>query len=123
MLADLSVLGGAVLSALWFGVHLTLGERDVARPLRQSTALDAVARDTAFLCWHLVSVTLALMAAFFLMGAFLADAYIWAGVLLAAGFAAVGVILPLCISAPYARLPQGWLFVPVVALGLYGALG
>ena len=77
-------------------------------------------RDTAYLCWHMVSVALALMAALFLLGAWVSPHYAVAGTLLAGGFALVGVGLPLAIRQRYAVLPQGWLFVPVVALGLWG---
>jgi hypothetical protein len=116
-------LAAAALSALWTVVHLFMGGAQVAGPLRQSRDLPAMVRDTAYLCWHLVSITLAIMAGLLLaagLGASGAAGLAMAGVALAAGFAAIGILLPLGIGAGYARLPQGWLFVPVAGLGLWG---
>lgn len=113
----------AGLSALWCCVHVLIGEREVARPLRESPSLDPLARDTAFLCWHLVSGTLAVMTALFALGSLVSPHYAIAGILLAATFVAVGILLPRMMSIRYRKLPQGWLFVPVVAFGIWGVSG
>lgn len=116
-------LAASALSGLWAGIHLFVGGSQVAAPLRASRDLPDLARDTAYLCWHLVSVTLLAMAGLFLaagLGAGGATGLAMAGVALAAGFAALGLILPLMIGAGYVQLPQGWLFLPVIGLGLWG---
>lgn len=120
MTAATAFLLCAILSGIWCVVHVFVGERDIARPLRLDRTLDPVVRETAFLCWHMVSVALALMSGFFVAAIFGSSDFAWAGVLLAMGFAITGLILPRTIGAPYARLPQGFLFIPVVALGLWG---
>ena len=54
----------AALSAVWFGVHIILGGREVAGPLRGSD-LDPLVRDVSYLCWHLASWSIAATALFF----------------------------------------------------------
>ena len=110
----------ALVSALWAGVHLFVGGREVARPLR-AAALPHLVSQTAYLCWHFVSITLALMALLFLAAGMGWGAGLGlAATALAFGFALTGLVLPPLLGAPYGRLPQGWLFVPVVALGAWG---
>mgnify|MGYP001804319563 CR=1 FL=1 len=104
----------AALSALWFLVHLFMGGADVSRPLRRSS-LDDDVRDTAWLCWHLVSGTLLLMAGLFGAAA-LGVTEALSATLLAGVFAAVGLWVPPYLGQSYRVLPQGFLFVPVCAL-------
>ncbi|MEM7440376.1 MAG: hypothetical protein AAF393_12310 [Pseudomonadota bacterium] len=109
------------LTALWMGVHLFAGGPQIAAPLRNSTELPSVARDTAYLCWHFVSVTLGLMAAFFGLAAMTGQPGLaMAATLLAAGFTVIGIGLPSAIGQKWRVLPQGWLFLPVTVLGLWG---
>ncbi len=110
----------AALCAVWMAVHLFVGGPQVAGPLRAERGLSEVARETAYLCWHFVSVTLGVMALFFLLAAFGNAGMALAGTLLSGGFLGVGVLLPLLIRKSYGLLPQGWLFLPVVALGTWG---
>lgn len=113
----------AALAWLWAGVHIFVGGRQIARPLRHSTALPDVVRDTQYLCWHLTSASLVLMGGFFAAAVVTGTAaFAIAGTLLAAAFAAVGIALVPGIGQRYDRLPQGWLFVPVTGLGLWGLL-
>lgn len=111
------------ISAVWLVVHLTAGERDVARPFLAVAALDPVVRETQYLCWHFTSVAIGCMALF--LGGAAATGMVGlaiAGVALAAGFAVVGVGLVVARGARHRDVPQGWLFVPVAALGLTGLL-
>lgn len=123
-MTPIAFFAAAGLSALWAGVHLVLGGRQVAGPLRATSdaALDPMARDTAWLCWHFVTGALILMALLFL-GAALGGATGLSATALAATFALAGLILPPLMGQSYRVLPQGWLFVPVAALGLWGMLG
>lgn len=110
----------AFVSVAWFLVHLFVGGKEVARPLLASDT-DPLVLQTLYLCWHLTSVTIAIMAIMFAMAAWLATpAYGVAGLFLAAGFALVGIgVVPLR-GWSYKIVPQGWLFVPVVALAAIG---
>lgn len=109
-------VAAAVLALAWFAIHLVLGGREVARPLRDDRSLPETARAVAWICWHFMSVTLLAMGAPIGVGALAGRSdLVLAGALLAAGFAAAGVILPPLMGWSYRTAPQGWLFLPVAA--------
>ena len=117
------LLTAGILSAVWLMVHLTAGERDVARPLLQSKELDSVVRETQYLCWHFTSLSIACISGFFFWSAMMSNtALAVAGVVLSVGFSVVGIGLVLLRGSKHLELPQGWLFVPVALLGLGGLL-
>lgn len=116
------VLAGA-LSAVWFVVHFFIGGREIARPLMHSAAIDTLVRHTQYLCWHFTSFTIAAIAGFFFWSAYSGvSAFAAAGTVLASGFVLVGVGLVFGLRERHLTLPQGWLFLPVAGLGLYGLL-
>lgn len=120
---QIAFAGAALVSFVWFLVHLFIGGKQVARPLLMSD-LDPVVLQTQYLCWHLTSVTIAIMAILFAMAVWLATpAYGVAGLILAAGFALVGISIVPLRRWSYKTVPQGWLFVPVVALAAFGLWG
>jgi len=94
----------------------------VAGPLLRAPLSDAE-KFTAYYCWRGVSLTRAGLAAAFLWAGVSPEA--WpagaAATALAAGFALLGLGLARLPAGGFRDLPQGWLFVPVAALGL-GAL-
>lgn len=113
-----------MLAAFWLCVHLIAGGRDIAAPLLAAPDLAEDVRETQYLCWHFTSVAIASMAGFFLWAALAADpAYAVAGLVLSGGFAIVGIGLVVARRGKHLVTPQGWLFVPVAALGLAGLLG
>lgn len=116
-------MAAGMLSGVWLAVHLIAGGRDVAKPLLQASELDPVVRETQYLCWHFTSVTIACMAVFFLWSAITGtEALAAAGVILASGFAALGIGLVVLRKGKHLELPQGWLFAPVAAIGIAGLL-
>lgn len=117
---NIAFASAAFVSFAWFLVHIFVGGKQVARPLLASDA-DPLVLQTLYLCWHLTSVTIAVVAILFGMAAWLATpAYGVAALILAAGFALVGIgVVPLR-DWSYKIVPQGWLFVPVVALAALG---
>ncbi|MEQ8657449.1 MAG: hypothetical protein RIC24_09100 [Hyphomicrobiales bacterium] len=113
--------GAALLSFIWFFVHLLIGGKQIARPLLEDTALPQMAQQVLYVCWHFVSATIAVTALLFTLAVLLADsAHAIAGTLLAAGFSLVGIAIGPLRGWRYGTIPQGWLFVPVVAMGLLG---
>jgi len=74
---------------------------------------------TMWMCWHMVTVTLFLMGAFFAMGLIWGVPYVVAGTLLSAGIAGAGIVAAPVLRTSYKVIPQGWLFVPIVLFGLY----
>ena len=109
------------LAALWFVVHLFIGGRQIAHPLLEAQTLNPLVRHTQYLCWHFTTVAIAGMAIFFGIAAMTGTtAFATSATVLAGGFFVVGVGLVVSLSESHARLPQGWLFLPVAALGLVG---
>ena len=120
-MSDLVFAAAGAVAALWFAVHLIIGGRQIARPLVEAQTLEPVVRHTQYLCWHFTTVAIAGMAIFFGIAAMTGTvAYATSATLLAAGFFVVGVGLVVSLGESHARLPQGWLFLPVAALGLAG---
>lgn len=117
------LLAGA-LSLLWLGVHLFVGGKEVAVPLRASADVPAPARDTAYLCWHYTSIAIGAMAVLFGLSTLTGvAAYAEIGTALAAAFAALGIAMVPRIGQTFRVMPQGWLFVPIAALGGWGLWG
>lgn len=110
----------AAIALLWCGVHLFIGGRQVAAPLR-AAPLDPLVRNTQYLCWHFTSLSIAAMALFFALAAFGLPGFGPAGTLLAAGFALTGIGLAQRLGLDHGTYPQGWLFVPCALLGLGAA--
>lgn len=111
------------LAALWLIIHTFVGGRETARPLLQAASLAPVVRHTQYLCWHFTTVAIASMAALFLFAGFTGiAAYATSATLLAAGFFVAGVATAFALGENHARLPQGWLFLPVAGLGVAGHL-
>ena len=122
-MSDILFLVAGGLSAVWLVVHLFVGGPQIAKPLRETQELDSVDPDTLYLCWHFTSVAIACMAGLFFWAALTDNlAFATAGLALATGFAVIGVALVMKIGGNHVELPQGWLFVPVAALGFIGHL-
>lgn len=120
------ILFAGLLSALWTLIHIFAGGPGVARPLLKASDLEKSPKYVAYFCWHLVSISLATMSVLFLWPA------LWGG---STDLAVVGSVMALLFAAwgiglgqfsaanlTFADLPQGWLFVPVAALGFWGSV-
>ncbi|RVT85767.1 hypothetical protein DXV76_08455 [Rhodobacteraceae bacterium CCMM004] len=71
------------------------------------------------MCWHVVTAVMALLPLLLLAAVWLGEpALAAAGTALAGALALAGVIAAPALSVSYRVLPQGFLFVPVAALGL-----
>lgn len=111
---------GAI-AALWLAFHLFVGGKEVVRPLRDAPGLDPVVKDTLYLGWHYVTVAVALLAVLFLFASLTSrHDFAMAGALLAWSLTLVGIVMAPAIGAKFRDLPQGWLFLPVAALGTAG---
>lgn len=109
-------------AGLWLVVHLYLGGKEIAQPLLAST-LKPIPRDVLYMCWHFVSAGIAAMALFFGLAAWLGDtSYAVAGTVLAGAFWIIGVAIAIRQGSSHLATPQGWLFLPIAALGLWGLL-
>ncbi|MGB0506323.1 MAG: hypothetical protein ACPGGK_09010 [Pikeienuella sp.] len=121
---DYWFIAAGVLSAAITAIHIFAGGADVAQPLLATREMDRTVKYTVYYCWHLVSFSLALMAAGFIAsGAFGAsDDLAILMTALAVGFTLWGLILPPRVGQSYKEMPQGWLFLPVAVCGLAGLL-
>ncbi|MEL6959488.1 MAG: hypothetical protein AAGL89_11115 [Pseudomonadota bacterium] len=118
----LALWAAAGLSLLWFFVHLIFGGRDIAAPFRADPRQDHTIMATLWMVWHMVTVTILLMSVFFAAGVLIHPSYAVAGTALAAGYSAVGIGARFVLGTTFKVIPQGWLFVPVAALGLLGVI-
>ncbi len=116
-------LFAAILSGLWAGVHTFVGGRECERPLAADETLAPVVRETMRMCWHMITGVLILMAVFFAAAYFEVAGFALAGTALALVFVVAGVGFAPLNGLSYRLVPQGWLFVPVLALGLWGLVG
>ena len=113
----------AGLAAIWLAVHFFIGGREIARPLIEAEKLPSIVKHTQYLCWHFTTVAIACIAAFFCLAIFTEiAAFATSATVLALGFFLVGVSLIVVLGESHARLPQGWLFLPVAALGAGGLI-
>jgi len=116
---NIYLYGAGSLSILWCAVHFFVGGRNIAAPLRVAEGLDSTQRSIAWMCWHMVTVNLFLMGAFFILGAHLSIVgLVWAGTALSISFFATGLLIPVLSGISYREVPQGWLFLPTTILGI-----
>ena len=111
-------LAAAALSFAWFLVHLFLGGREVARPLRDSPEPAAQVRAVAWMCWHFSSLLILALALLFLASTRTeGSVLLWVATLLAAGMTLIGIHAARVFAQPVTAMPQGWLFAPIALLG------
>ncbi len=117
----LLVAGG--LSAYICLLHTFYGGKTVATPLLKAKDIESTAKYTQYYCWHLVTFTLAMLAIGFSYAAIWATTpdIAWFTTIFAAGFTVWGLILPPLVKEKYSKMPQGWLFAPLIVLGYLGA--
>jgi hypothetical protein len=120
---NLGFAAAAVLSLITFGVHTFIGGKYVARPLLASRELPKGSLWLNYFTWHMATVMLLFMGGGFGVAAIDPAAYDVAVLLMlmAATFS------PLCIWValkggirPW-RFPASWLFLLILAAGLWGA--
>ena len=113
-----------VIAAVWFLVHFFMGGREVAKPLLDSETMEPVPKFVLYYCWHLVSLAILQLSGVFLYAGLVAGPGELAilGTVIAAGFSLLGIAIPPVAKVSYLQMPQGWLFVPIVLLGVMGLI-
>ena len=108
-------LAAAVMSFAWTGVHIFLGGKGIARPLLDVKDMHPTVIAIQYYCWHLVSLKIFLMGAAFLYAGLYPSTEVYAlaifAIVLAVGFAVLGIVLAPTVKQTYKNMPQGWLFV------------
>lgn len=112
----------AFLSAAVFLIHTFLGGRTIAVPLLNAQDLHLVPKLTSYYCWHIVTITLAIVSGMFVYAAYSQSGTDlgWAATLLTLGYCLLGLWVPVAKSQTYKNMPQGWLFLPIVIMGVLG---
>ena len=102
--------------------HVFSGGPTVARPLLAANDIPETPKYTNYYCWHIVSFNIALMAALFLIAGWVETQSSMAIIAtIQAAFAFCwGIALVPWKNQSYKEMPQGWLFLPNVILGIWG---
>lgn len=105
-------------------LHLIGGGRTIAQPLLAGTELPRMPQVLMYFCWHITTIAIAFLAAAFGYAALLPDNEVLAAAatLLCLAIAILGIVMAKAMSLGYAAMPQGWLFLPIGVIGVYGLL-
>lgn len=119
------LLAAAGLSAVVCLIHTFAGGRIIAVPLLKARDLHPVPKYVTYYCWHIVTIVLAMIAVMFAIAGFRTESLDlgWAATALTAAFCLLGLAVPPLKKQKYTHMPQGWLFLPVVVLGILGVTG
>ncbi|MEM0898790.1 MAG: hypothetical protein AAGI92_02435 [Pseudomonadota bacterium] len=110
----------AALSTLWFSAHTFVGGREIINPLMASKDLNKTTRAVLRMVWHMVTLTLLLMAILFALAAITASReFTIAATALSAVICIAGIVTIPLSGTSFKEAPQGWLFLPSTLLGLY----
>ena len=112
----------AAIAAFNTALHFYLGGQQIARPLLDAQSFSDKVKYVQYFCWHIATLTLAFQAVLFVVAAIVPGqpSYAIIGTALAASVGLLGLTLPIGLRVGYRIVPQGWLFVPVAALGIAG---
>lgn len=117
-------LSAAVLSLAVCLIHTFAGGRAIAVPLLRASDLKPVPKYVAYYCWHIVTIVLAMVSVMFLLAGLRAGSLDlgWMATAFVAAFCLLGLAVPPLKKQKYSQMPQGWLFLPIVLLGIIGGV-
>ena len=117
-------LSAAVLSLAVCLIHTFAGGRAIAVPLLKASDLKPVPKYVAYYCWHIVTIVLGMIAVMFLFAGLQPSSLDlgWVATSLVASFCLLGLVVPPLKKQKYSHMPQGWLFLPIMLLGLIGGV-
>lgn len=120
---NLGFVAAAALSLITFAVHTFIGGRFAARPLLDAHDFHKASRWLNYFTWHMATVMLLFMTGGFAWAAVHPDAFDVAVLLMlmAASFSPLCVWVAIKGGIPPWRFPASWLFLLVLAAGLWGA--
>lgn len=105
-------------------VHLTVGEKEVVRPLLRSDAFPADVKYTLFLCWHVVTLVMVLAALAYVAAAVSRDhaAYALAATITMGLLSFWCLVVTIWKKQRQRDMPQWIVFALVAILGAWGQL-
>lgn len=112
----------ALLSIINLLLHFFAGGKDIARPLLEANCIPDEVKYVQYFCWHITTLSLLFLAASFGYSALYPDslAIVIATTALSGGIAILGISMPLRVGLSYKQMPQGWLFLPVTIVPIFG---
>ncbi len=115
-------IAAGLAAAFTAAVHLIFGGRDIDRPLMALAIDDRQIKYGAHLCWHLVSIELVALAAFYLWPAVTGRGteLAVAATLIAVASAVWNIVMVVRHRLGFGEFPQWTLFAVVAGLGLAG---
>jgi hypothetical protein len=121
---NIYLLAAAVLSAAVCLIHTFAGGRTIAVPLLKSADLHPVPKYVTYYCWHIVTIVLAMIAVMFALAALQESSLDlgWVATILVTAFCLLGLAVPPLKKQKYTHMPQGWLFLPIMVLGIAGGV-
>lgn len=116
-------VAAACLAAM-IAAHLTIGEKEVARPLLASRELKDDVVCVLFLCWHLVTLVMIATAAGYLAAAISSEwkDFALAGTIVVGMLAVWSFIVVIWKRQRHRAMPQWIAFGAVALLGIWGHL-
>ena len=119
---NMFLMAAAGLSVFLCLIHTFLGGRSVAVPLLEATDLHPVPKYLSYYCWHIATIVMAAIAIMFTVAGLNRESMdlAWAATAMTAAFCALGLAVPPMKGQKYKDMPQGWLFLPIVLLGVLG---
>ena len=114
----------AVPALIAFGIaviHTALGGRENARPLMQQQTLPPIVTLTHYYCWHMATISLAVLAGCYAYAAVSPDGRILASVatLVSSAFCVWGLVLVLWKRQRHRDMPQWILFLGPTGSGVW----
>ena len=114
----------AVPALIAFGItviHAVVGGREIARPLLQQETLSPTVTLTHYYCWHLATISLAVLAGCYAYAAVSPDGRILAALatLVSAAFCVWGLVLVVWKHQRHRDMPQWVLFLGLTGSGVW----
>jgi hypothetical protein len=102
-------------------IHVVAGGRDVARPLLQQQTLPPSVRLTLYYCWHIATISLAVLAGCYAYAAVSPEGRILAALatLVSSAFCVWGLVLVLWKRQRHRDMPQWILFLGLTGSGVW----
>jgi len=121
---NIYLVAAACLTAAVCLIHVFAGGRTIAMPLLKAADLHPVPKYVTYYCWHLVTIVLAMIAVMFALAGLREGSLDlgWAATALVTAFCLLGLAVPPMKKQKYSQMPQGWLFLPIMVLGIAGGV-
>ena len=102
-------------------IHASVGGREIARPLLQQQTMSPIVTLTHYYCWHMATISLAVLAGYYAYAAVSPDGRILATVatLVSSAFCVWGLVLVLWKRQRHRDMPQWILFLGLTVSGVW----